>query len=154
MGVKSVVIGPARDADVSALVGLLDLLFTLEPDFSPDAAAQRAGLALILNRPETGRIFVARSGDDILGMVSLLNSVSTALGGPVGWLEDLIVAPAHRGLGIGSLLVGHALQVAREQGMLRVTLLTGADNLSAQRFYRRHGFRDSGMLPFRRLLAE
>ena len=137
-----------------ALCGLLAILFDREPDFSPDAAAQRAGLTLILQRPETGRIFVAREGDDIRGMVSLLNTVSTALGGPAAWLEDLIVAPGHRGRGIGTRLVGHALQYARERGLLRVTLLTGADNTAAQQFYRRHGFRDSAMLPLRCLLVE
>lgn len=147
-------IAPAGLSDIPALCELLALLFELEPDFSANADAQRAGLSLILQRPEAGRIFVAREGESVVGMVSLLNSVSTALGGPVAWLEDLIVAPAHRGRGIGSDLIEHALSYARECGLKRITLLTGAENSGAQRFYRRHGFRASGMIPLRCLISE
>ncbi|HYQ38837.1 MAG TPA: GNAT family N-acetyltransferase, partial [Pseudomonas sp.] len=41
---------------------------------------------------------------------------------------------------------------AREVGCQRITLLTDADNAAAQRFYARHGFGPSPMIPLRRLL--
>jgi ribosomal protein S18 acetylase RimI-like enzyme len=37
---------------------------------------------------------------------------------------------------------------------MRLTLLTDADNAPAQRFYQRHGFAPSAMIPLRLLLGE
>ncbi|WP_305042819.1 GNAT family N-acetyltransferase [Geoalkalibacter sp.] len=144
---------PARDADIPQLCELLSLLFTQEADFTPDEAAQRRGLALILAHPEQGRILVAREADRVLGMVNLLYTVSTALGGRVALLEDMVVRPEARGLGLGAALLEEAVAVARREGCLRITLLTDADNQAAQRFYQRQGFALSAMVPMRRLLG-
>lgn len=146
----------ATHADVPALCALLDLLFTQEADFRPDREAQARGLAAIIGDPGVGHILVARRAGppagEVLGMVSLLYTVSTALGGRAAWLEDMVVAPASRGEGVGSRLLARAVEHARGQGCLRLTLLTDADNQAAQRFYRRHGFAGSAMLPLRLVL--
>ncbi len=138
-------ITPATRADLPHLVSLLHLLFTQEADFQPDAALQTAALEHILDFPQTGTILVARSGRDVVGMISLLFTISTAKGGPVCWLEDMIVHPDHRGEGTGARLLTAAIDYARAHGFLRITLLTDADNSAAQQLYRRHGFTDSRM---------
>lgn len=38
-----------------------------------------------------------KENDAIIGMVSILWSISTALGGKVAFLEDMIVSPSYRG---------------------------------------------------------
>ena len=53
--------------------------------------AQERGLRLILESPGVGTLFVARDGGEVVGMVSLLDTVRTAAGGPVCWLEDMVV---------------------------------------------------------------
>lgn len=63
---------------------LLPLLFAQEADFAPDADRQTAGLRLILDQPETGHIDCAVTADGIIGMVSILFTVSTAEGGRHG----------------------------------------------------------------------
>jgi GNAT superfamily N-acetyltransferase len=78
-------------------------------------------------------------------MVSLLFTISTAEGGPVCWLEDMVVRPHQRGSGVGSLLLHHAIEHARGNGYRRITLLTDRVNAGAIRFYGRHGFRPSEM---------
>jgi len=78
---------------------------------------------------------------------------STALGGRVALLEDMVVRPDARGRGAGSLLLRAAVEFARAAGCLRITLLTDADNAAAQRFYARHGFGQSAMIPMRLPLA-
>ena len=55
------------------------------------------GLRLILEQPSRGRIFVLRSANKIIGMINLLFTISTAEGGFVILLEDLIVARHFRG---------------------------------------------------------
>lgn len=142
----------ARRADLGALTALLGHLFAQEAEFKPAARTQRRGLSLLLERPALGRLLVLEQGGQVLGMVSLLASVSTALGAEVAWLEDLVVDPAHRGHGHGRRLLTAALAEARRRGYRRISLLTDADNAPAHALYRAHGFQASPMRPFRRLV--
>jgi len=143
------VITPATQDDIGQLAELLQVLFTQEVDFQPDAARQAQGLGMIIDSPKTGIILVAREGREIIGMVSLLFTISTAEGGPVCWLEDMVVRPDQRGAGVGSRLLAAAIDYARKHGFLRITLLTDKDNASARQFYLRHGFIESGMTALR-----
>jgi GNAT superfamily N-acetyltransferase len=82
-------------------------------------------------------------------MINLLITISTAEGGFVLILEDLIVHKDHRGQGYGSRLLEHALEYARAKDFLRITLLTDKLENSARSFYEQHGFQQSGMVPMR-----
>jgi len=144
-----VLIEPAVLADIPALCELLSQLFEQEAEFTPDQAAQRRGLQMILTDNATGMILVAREGRQIVAMVNLLYTVSTALGTRVALLEDMVVAPSQRNCGLGSRLLDAAVRYARRNGCRRITLLTDSDNLSAQRFYQRQGFSRSSMIPLR-----
>jgi len=142
-------IDKASSADIPALSELLSVLFAQEEEFTPDLEAQAQGLAHIIDKPEVGAVLVAREGGQILGMVSLLFTVSTALGGRVAWLEDMVVSAQARGAGLGSELLAQAISLARAQGCKRITLLTDRANEAAQRFYRQQGFAASSMVPMR-----
>jgi len=76
-------------------------------------------------QPAVGRVIVLQKQDGggtrVAGMVSVLFTVSTALGGRVALLEDLVVAPEARGQGSGSALLQAAIAFAKESGALRVT---------------------------------
>ena len=144
----------ANTSDIPALCELLAILFSQEADFMPDREAQSRGLARIIGSPEVGLIVVARQDIRVVGMVSLLYTVSTALGDRVALLEDMVVSPEARGMGVGSRLLEQAIQHARLNGCKRITLLTDRTNESAQRFYQRHGFGFSGMIPLRLSLNE
>ena len=87
----------------------------------------------------------------MVGVVSLQFLESTALGGRVALLEDMIIHPSRRGQGLGKQLLSKALTHAQEQGCLRVTVLTDHDNRLAQALYEKLGFRSSRMIPMRRV---
>lgn len=142
-------IEPATLDDVAQLADLLGELFALEPYFTPDRAKQLRGLRLIIEHPETGCILVMRDGPKILAMVNLLYTVSTAEGGPAILMEDFIVHAEHRGAGLGTQLLEHAVKLARARGMTRITLLTDGNNAGGIRFYQRHSFMLSSMVPMR-----
>jgi GNAT superfamily N-acetyltransferase len=145
-----VIVRKAELADVSTLCGLLGLLFGQEADFHPDYEKQERGLRMILKCGETGRLFCAEHTDaGVVGMGSILLTVSTAEGGRVAWLEDMIVHPDWRGSGIGEMLLRQAITAARDVGCKRITLLTDEGNHAAMRYYSRGGFVRSGMIPFR-----
>lgn len=143
----------AKEDDLPQLADLLAELFTLESDFQPDRDKQLRGLRLILGEPALGRLFVLRVDGQVAGMANALVTVSTAEGGRVLLLEDVIVRSEHRGGGLGRQLVEHVLAWAHEQGMTRVTLLADRDNHAALDFYRRLGFEHSNMLVLRKPLA-
>lgn len=142
-------IDTAKVEDISRLTELLTVLFTQEADFQPEPERQAAGLHRIIEDPAIGHILVLRDGATIVGMVNLLYTVSTALGERVAILEDMIVDPASRGGGAGSHLLNGAIDFAKEQGCRRITLLTDRTNDGAIRFYERHGFGLSEMVPLR-----
>ena len=141
-------IEPATLDDLPELTELLRDLFLQEADFQPDRDKQMRGLRLILEQPSRGRIFVLRNERMIIGMINLLITISTAEGGFVLVLEDLVVHRDHRGSGYGSRLLQHAIGFAHEKKFLRITLLT--DNPEeTRRFYLKHGFVESEMKPMR-----
>lgn len=142
-------IEPATLDDLPQLADLLFDLFSQEADFEPDREKQMRGLRLILEQPSRGRIFVLRGGEKIIGMINLLITISTAEGGFVLILEDLVIHRDHRGQGYGGRLLEHALAYAREKGFQRITLLTDKLENRAREFYEHHGFRQSGMVPMR-----
>lgn len=139
---------PAQRSDLAQLAELLHLLFLQECDFKPDSKKQRRALGMLLDSPSAA-VFVARKGERIIGMVSLLFTISTSEGGAACWLEDMVVLPAYRHFGVGSQLLKRAVAEARSRGATRITLLTDRINGSAQRFYESHGFRPSPMVPLR-----
>ena len=145
-------ITPAALIDIPELCDLLELLFTQEAEFKPNQKAQARGLVAIIDGTQVGDILVARNPGEIMGMVVLLYTVSTALGERVALLEDMVVSIKSRGMGLGSALLKAAVKLAKNKGCERITLLTDHDNEQAQRFYQRHGFERSSMVAFRRSL--
>lgn len=142
----------ATVADIEPMADLLYELFTLESDFQPQREKQLAALRWLLVHPAHGRLFVLRDADRVVGMANALISISTAEGGPVLILEDVILAASHRGTGHGRLLVEHVLRWAASEGMSRVTLLTDHDNSAALAFYQKLGFEASAMVVRRKRL--
>jgi len=145
-------IEPATLEDLPLMADLLADLFAHEPDFYPDQAKQMRGLRLILEQPSRGRIFVLRNNMRIIGMVNMLFTISTAEGGFVILLEDLIIHADHRNQGRGRQLLQYAIKYGREKQFLRITLLTHRGDGRVIEFYRKHGFFESEMVTMRLLL--
>lgn len=148
------VVEEAKLSDIERLIDLLTVLFSKEAEFVPNRDVQRDGLRLILEDATIGTIFVVKSEQNIVGMVSLLWTISTALGGKVAILEDMIVDPLWQGKGAGTFLLEHSIVYAKAFGCKRITLLTDSDNYDAHRFYERFGFENSLMQPMRIMLEE
>ncbi len=139
----------ANVEDIPQMADLLAILFSEEAEFTPDRERQMRGLQMIIQSPERGSIFIATEEGEVVGMTSLLFTISTAKGSQVCWLEDMIVHPDWRNQGIGGRLLQYAVNYARSQGMARITLLTDRSSEGSIRFYTRHGFQPSEMAPLR-----
>jgi GNAT superfamily N-acetyltransferase len=142
----------ATKQDIPECARLLGVLFSQEQEFTPETEAQERGLDMIVSDPSVGTVFVYERDGIVIGMVSLLSTVSTALGRRVALLEDMVVRPEYRNQGIGSMLIEHAGDWAWRQGFGRITLLTDGDNEPAHRFYAAKGYSRSDMTIFRKSL--
>ena len=143
---------PATIEDLAELVQLVEELMFQQEDFNPDRTAHERGLALILEQPNRGRIFVLRNDDRIFGMVNLLFTISTAVGGLVILLEDFVIHPNHRGQGYGSMLLDYVDNFARKKNFQRITLLTDKMGAESQNFFKKEGFNYSHMVPMRKVI--
>jgi ribosomal protein S18 acetylase RimI-like enzyme len=56
-------------------------------------------------------------------------------------LYDIVVDPAHRGQGVGRVLLDATLEALKAKGAPRVVLSTAERNEPAQRLFARAGFR-------------
>ena len=139
----------AKESDLIDLVLLLNDLFNQDEEFEPNEQLQKSGLLDILKNKNIGEILVLKVENEIIGMVSLLYSISTVLGGKVAILEDMIIKQKYRKSGYGTILFKEAMEYAKNVGCLRITLLTDRGNEVAQKFYESFGFKKSPMLPMR-----
>lgn len=144
----TVQIRPARADDLAQCVDLLDELFRLERDFAPDARRQMRGLSLLLEN-DSARVLVADDDGEVVGMLSVQRLVSTAEGGSVGLVEDVVVPAVRRGQGIGRALMDAAEEWARRENLSRLQLLAERGNQPAQAFYQRLGWASTQLLALR-----
>ena len=141
----------AQPEDLDTLTALLRELFSIEADFAVDAQRQRRGLALMLDGCLKHRcVKVAETDGDVVGMVTAQLLISTAEGGVVALVEDMVVAGRHRDRGIGRQLMDAIESWSRERGASRLQLLADRTNFSALDFYDRIGWRPTRMICLRR----
>jgi putative acetyltransferase len=76
-------------------------------------------------------IIVAEQSGSLIGFVTL---------DPSGYLDQLVVSPAHWGSQLGNALVDEAKCLSPD----RITLRVNTDNARAIRFYERNGFAHAG----------
>ena len=143
---------PATIEDLQALTELVMDLMSCSEDFTPDRVVQERGLRLILEQPNRGRIFVVRNKDKIFSMVNLLFTISTARGGFVILMEDVVIHPDHRGQGYGRMLIDYVVEFAKQKNFRRITLLTDKMSAESQEFFKKLGFEYSHMIPMRRII--
>jgi len=130
----------ANHADIPALSQLIDSLFALESEYKINQDAQQRGLTLLLSSGSRARLWCARAGSRVVGMVSVQLVASTAEGAWSGWMEDLIVQEDYRSQGTGKALVDAAWNWAKSQGATRMQALVDQDNHAAMKFYNKLNF--------------
>jgi GNAT superfamily N-acetyltransferase len=141
----------ARRPDMDAMVSLLGALFSMEADFSIDKTLQRRGLKLMLDGCLKHRcIKVAEVQGQVIGMCTAQTLISTAEGGIVALVEDVVVDSQYRGRGIGRKLMESIEDWARSRGSTRMQLLADRTNFSALDFYDKIGWRPTQLICLRR----
>ncbi len=137
-----IIIRTARSEDIPRMCDLLDELFRLESDFEPDIEKQVKGLSmLVADQSGSSLVIVAvDKGGAVIGMAAAQALVSTAEGGRVGLVEDVVVDSRCRCRGVGTMLLARMIDWARENKFTRLQLLADRTNHVAVDFYCSRGW--------------
>lgn len=148
-----ITIRPARTEDIMQMCGLLAELFAIEADFFSDREKQKSALtALVTDRLNSSLTVVAVKGDQVIGMCSVQTLISTAEGGPAGFVEDVIILREYRGQGVGTAMLEVLLSWCRARGMTRVQLLADKNNEKAIAFYGSRRWQSTNLVCLRKQL--
>jgi ribosomal protein S18 acetylase RimI-like enzyme len=144
-------IRPAVRADLPAIGRLGALLVRIHHDFdaerfiaatSQTEHAYASFLGTQLDEPKV-IVLVAEHAGEVLGYTyaGVEGRDYMSLRGPAGVIYDIIVDAAHRGRGVGRLLLEGTIAALKARGAPRVVLSTAERNEAAQRLFARAGFR-------------
>ncbi|MFC0629212.1 GNAT family N-acetyltransferase [Kribbella deserti] len=134
---RSPAIRPAEPADTETLHRFIVELAEAE-DFPGTVTARPEDVANALFGPNPmAEAVVATVDDQPAGFALYYSTYSTIVGRGGIHLEDLYVAPEHRGAGLGRILLAHLAQLAMDRGCARLEWWVLRTNEPALRFYRR-----------------
>ena len=129
----------ATRSDVPLILHLIRLLAEYEK-MADQAIATEEDLerALFGSRP-TAEVIIAYAGDEPAGFALYFHSLSTFLGRPGLYLEDIFVKPEWRKHGLGRKLLARLARIAVERGYGRMEWSVLNWNEMALRVYRAAG---------------
>jgi ribosomal protein S18 acetylase RimI-like enzyme len=110
-------------------------------------------LAAVAGGEPLARCWLVRRAGVAVGYVVLSLGFSIEHGGRDGFIDDLYLVPAARGIGIGRALLAFAAAEAETLGIRMLHLEVEPGNERAHRLYRRNGFAESGRRLMSRRLA-
>ena len=106
-----------------------------EVEHTPDAAA----IAEIFADVD------ADESSEVVGVLTVSESIALYAGGYIGVLNELYVVPEFRSAGVGKMLLDFAKEVGESRGWKRLEVTTpGAEFERTVRFYGREGFHQIG----------
>jgi ribosomal protein S18 acetylase RimI-like enzyme len=128
----------------------IDVLESIAPGVFDDPLDPAATLEFL--RDPRHHLAVAIDANVVVGFASAVHYVHPDKPSPELWINEIGVADAHQGQGIGKALIGSLLHVARRLGCTEAWVLTDRDNERAMRLYESGGgtaTRDHVMFTFR-----
>jgi ribosomal protein S18 acetylase RimI-like enzyme len=136
----------ATSADLEAVLALHRDFFA-EDGYAFREEESRANLALLLDDSSLGRLFVLDDGGTVTGYLVLTFSFSLEFHGRDALVDELYIAPGHRGRGLGTKALAAAEAACRELGIRAIHLVVERYKTKAQDLYHRLGF-----MPYDRII--
>jgi ribosomal protein S18 acetylase RimI-like enzyme len=131
----------ASPVDLEAVLALHQAFFA-EDGYPFREAESRANLERLLSDPGLGRLFVIDEGGTVVGYLVLAFGFSLEFRGRDAFVDEVYVAPSHRGRGLGTRALAVAEAACRELGVRALHLEVERSKERTQGLYRRLGFAD------------
>jgi len=132
---SAIALRPARQGDASAMFILVQ---ELAVSYRPERATFDQNFPRLLGENRQ-LLLVATRGGVVVGYVMASESMTLYANGPTTELMEMVVAPEHRGKGIGRMFIEAVIKWASERGCKEVNV----PSRRAGAYYMRHGFEDS-----------
>ncbi len=129
----------ATASDLEAVLALHRDFFA-EDGYAFAEEESRRNLARLLAEPGLGRVFVLEEGGRVAGYLVLTFGFSLEFGGRDALVDELYVAPGHRGRGLGTRALAAAEAACRELGIRIVHLVVERHKTGVRELYRRLGY--------------
>ncbi len=130
---------PAGLADISTLLGLIREFYAYDRH-AYDEAALLPALRLLLKRPDYGRVWLVRAGEEIAGYLVVTYGFALESGGRDLLIDELYLREAFRAQGLGRQIIVFVKDFCRAEGIGSLWLEVEAHNTAALAFYERVGF--------------
>jgi len=126
----------ARQADLPAIEAIITGAYTpFVRRIGREPAPMRADYAALI---QAGTVHVLETDDQVLALIVLIREPEALL------LENVAVAPAAQGTGLGSRLLAFAEQAAVQAGYRSIRLYTNAAMTENVALYARRGYVETG----------
>lgn len=129
----------ATERDIPAIVGLVNLAFTVENFFK---RTERTDEQEVTKRVSRGRFLLLEQDG------ALIASLYIELRNPVGYLGMLAVAPSHQRRGLGRRMMAAGDEFCREAGCREVELTVINLRTELPPIYEKLGYRVVGTAPY------
>lgn len=144
--VKSVFIQPANQTNIETILAFCRALNKEDPDYTGevhfDENAVRTALEELVATPSLGRAWLICSDEKPIGYAVLTFGFSLESHGRDGIIDEIYIAPAYRGQGIGTQVMKSVEVEARQLGLKKLYLEVERNNHRAKSLYLKLGFED------------
>ena len=142
----------ASPGDVPAIL-VHQRAFYLADGYEFDESVARGAIEGLLADSERGRLWVLSDGSEIVGYLAVTFGWSLEWGGRDAFVDELYLAPSHRGGGIGGRAIALAEEACRAAGVRALHLEVERTNGRGRALYARTGFKDTERLLLTRRLT-
>ena len=143
---ESTIIRMATPQDADAIVAL-------NREFNRICVKPKQVVARLGQRHKTERVLLSEVDNQVVGFACIQILCSVCFACPWAELMELYVRSQFRRRGLGTALVLHAENLAREEGASDMILRTGKQNTTGQGFYQALGYKRDNDLSFSKPLA-
>lgn len=135
MNIRSAVRG-----DIPQLLALIRRYWEFEGIAGFEALRIEVLLQHLIQAPDSGAVWVAETGGDLIGYLVAVSMPSLEHKGLMAEIDEMFVVPEARARGVGRQLIASLEQSLVAHGCVRLQLQLGVANAGALAFYRRLGF--------------
>ena len=129
----------AGPAQLEELLPLVAVYHTFE-EVETSAEQRRFSVGKLLQDKNLGEIWLVRKADGLIGYIAVCYSYSIEFGGRDAFVDEVYIAAAERGKGIGGRVLKEGATLLRVRGIVAVHLEVDGQNERARAAYARAGF--------------